>query len=162
MNQATPALVPRRRNGALWAGLALLLLTVLSNFPSLYFLKVPGLGVLLPWIGLLLPAIGVVFFIVAVRRASGQPQIFRGKVSGSILTAVSVLLLGFSVWIFFHVRAVPSSAGAPRIGQKAPEFTLKNTSGQTISLAQMLSIPIDSPSGKAPKAVLLVFYRGYW
>lgn len=161
MSQPTPALTQRRSNGALWTGSALIVLTVLSNFPSLYSLNIPGLAVL-PWISLLLPAIGVVFFIVGLRRAFGQPQIFRGKVLGSILTVVSALLFSLSVWGFFHARAVPASAGAPKVGQKAPEFTLTNTSGQQVSLAQLLSAPIDTASGKAPKAVLLVFYRGYW
>ncbi len=161
MSQASPAVMERRRNSALWIGTALLLLAVLSNVPSLYVLKVPGVG-LLPWISLLLPAIGVVFFVVGLKRAFGQPQVFRGKVVGSILTVVSVLFFALSVWFFLHLRAVPASTGAPKVGQKAPGFTLTNTSGQSVTLAQLLATPIDAASGKAPKAVLLIFYRGYW
>lgn len=44
---------------------------------------------------------------------------------------------------------------APRIGQPAPEFTLPDLNGKTISLAEF----------KGKKNVLLVFYRGwigYW
>ena len=39
-----------------------------------------------------------------------------------------------------------------KVGDKAPEFTLKNTKGQEISLVQLLS--------KRP--VVLGFYRGRW
>jgi peroxiredoxin len=172
MNQPMRALPQRRRNGALWAGSILTLLGVLSNF--LYFIRVPG-EKFFPWVNLLLPAIGLAFFLLGLKRAFGQPmmsrgsvslfgrpEVYRGKVSGSILTVIAVLLFGISVWGFFHARAVPASAGAPKIGQKAPDFTLTETSGQTVSLDQLLSAPIDSSSGKAPKAVLLVFYRGYW
>ncbi len=162
MSQASPAVIQRRHNSALWIGTILLVLAVLSNVPSLYVLKVPGVGLLLPWISLLLPALGVVFFVLGLRRAFGQPQVFRGKVLGSILTVVSVLFFALSVWLFVHLRAVPASAGAPKVGQKAPDFTLTNTSGQPVTLAQLLSTPIDAASGKAPKAVLLIFYRGYW
>jgi len=54
---------------------------------------------------------------------------------------------------------LPESKGAPKVGQKAPEFTLVDTSRKPVSLAELLSTPIN---GNAPKGVLLVFYRGYW
>lgn len=41
---------------------------------------------------------------------------------------------------------------AVKVGDKAPDFTLRNTSGQEVSLSQMLS--------KGP--VILSFYRGRW
>jgi len=153
-------MVQRRRNVLLWIGTALILLTVVSAIPQLYVLKLPP--VILPWLGLLLPALAVLCFVVGVGRAFKQPQTYRGKILGSILGVVAVLLFAGSVFLFSHVRDVPKSAAAPRIGQKAPDFTLKDTAGQPVSLTQMLSIPIDSTSGKAPKAVLLIFYRGYW
>jgi hypothetical protein len=165
----------RRRNGALWAGTIVTLLGVLSNF--LYFINAPG-QVSFPWLNVLLPAVGLFFFFVGLKRAFGPPQmsrgnasgsilfgqaqVYRGKISGSILTVIAVLFFGISVWGFFQARAIPASSGAPKIGQKAPDFTLTDTSGQTVSLAQLLSSPIDAASGTAPKAVLLVFYRGYW
>jgi len=39
-----------------------------------------------------------------------------------------------------------------KIGQTAPEFALENVEGQTVQLSKF--------HGK--KAVVLVFYRGYW
>jgi len=149
----------RRSNSALWWGLILTLLGVASNFPN-FFTSV-GASIF-PWLSLLLLGVGVLLLLLGLKRAFGQPQIFRGKVAGSILTLVSATLFGFSAWLFFHARDIPASAGAPKIGQKAPDFSLTNTSGQTVSLNQMLSQPIDSSTAAPPKAVLLVFYRGYW
>ena len=161
MNQPMPALSQRRRNLAILGGLIFILLTIASDVPSLYGLNVPGL-VLLPWINLALPALAVVFFIVALKRAFGHPDIYRGKAWGSILGVLSVLILALSIVGYRHVKDLPASTGAPRVGQKAPDFTLTDTSGNSVSLSQMLAAPIDAASGKAPKAVLLVFYRGYW
>ncbi len=164
MNQPIPAMgamYQRRRNRALFDGSVVMVLAILSNFPVLYALNFPGQG-LLPWISLALPAISVVFFIVALKRAFGQPERYRGKILGSILCVLSVLVLAGSVWGFHHAKDLPASSGAPQVGQKAPDFTLNDNSGKPVSLSQLLATPIDTTSGKAPKAVLLVFYRGYW
>jgi hypothetical protein len=161
MNQPMFALALRRRNAALFYGTVFMVLAVLSNFPVLYGLNFPGQAIL-PWVSLVLPAIGVLFFIVGLKRAFGQPEIYRGTILGSILTVVSVLLLAGSAWFSYHLKDLPASAGAPHVGQKAPDFSLSDTSGKTVSLSELLSTPIDTASAKAPKAVLLVFYRGYW
>jgi hypothetical protein len=148
----------RRRNSALWWGLILTLLGVAGN--SLYFFtSAPSV---FTWLSLLVSATGVVLLLLGLKRAFGQPQVFRGKIAGSILTVTSAIIFGLSTWLFFHARDVPVSAGAPKVGEKAPDFTLTNTSGQPVSLNQMLSLPFDSSTGARPKAVLLVFYRGYW
>lgn len=169
-----PDAIQRRSNSALWMGAILTLLGVLSNF--LYFINAPW-QTSFPWLNVSLPAIGLVFLLVGVKRAFappqmprkvsgsmlfGRPEVYRGKIAGPILTVLAVPLVAISVWGFFHARAVPASAGAPRVGQKAPDFTLNDTGGQPVPLAQLLSSPIDTASGKAPKALLLVFYRGYW
>jgi len=161
MSQPMPALAQRRRNRALFDGVIFIFLTILINVPVLYALKFPGQE-LLPWISLALPAIAVVFFMVGLKRAFGQPEIYRGKIVGSILGVLSVLMLAVSVWGYHHAKDLPPSSGAPRVGQKAPEFSLSDTSGKAMSLSELLSTPIDAASGKAPRAVLLVFYRGYW
>ena len=150
----------RRRNWALWLGTGLVLVGVAIGAPQVYALNVPQR--ILPWLGLVIPAAAVLCFVVGLLRAFKQPQIYRGRVLGSILGVVSLLLFAGSVWLHVHVRDVPASASAPKLGQKAPDFTLQNTSGQPVSLSQMLSTPIDTATGKTPKAVLLIFYRGYW
>lgn len=159
MSQPTPALAARRTNTALWTGALLVLLGILSNF--FVFWHIPG-QTIWPWVSLVLPGIGLVLLIVGLKRAFSQPQVFRGKISGSIITVVSVLSFALSVFGFVHARDVPSSGSAPKVGQRAPDFTLTNTSGQTVSLSQLLSTPVAATSGKGPKAVLLIFYRGYW
>jgi hypothetical protein len=148
----------RRRNWALWWGLIVTLLGVAGN--AVYFFS--SVSSVFPWLSLLVPVAGVVLLLLGLKRAFAQPQVFRGKVAGSILTVVSVLLFGLSTWLFVHARGVPVSAGAPKVGEKAPDFTMTNTSGQAVSLNQMLSLPLDSSTGTRPKAVLLVFYRGHW
>jgi hypothetical protein len=161
MNQPTPAWAQRRRNWALLYGTVFVVFGILSNFPGLYGLNPPW-DAMLPWVSLGLPAIGLILFIVGLKRAFGQPDIYRGTILGSILTAFSVLLLGGSVWFHHHLKDLPASAGAPHVGQKAPDFSLSDTNGKTVSLSELLSTPIDTASAKVPKAVLLVFYRGYW
>jgi peroxiredoxin len=70
------------------------------------------------------------------------------------------LVLAFFIFsIFVAARWLPASHGAPQVGQKAPDFTLTDTNGKSISLAELLASPIN---GKAAKGALLIFYRGYW
>jgi len=146
----------QRRNTALWAGFVLTITALLSQ--GLYFTRIPGQHIF-PWINLALAAVAVILLGMGLVRAFRQPQIYRGKVSGSIATVVSLAVLAFTVSLFVGVRAMPASPGAPRIGQKAPDFTLTDSNGQQVSLAQLLSTPIGTSK---PKAALLVFYRGYW
>jgi peroxiredoxin len=64
------------------------------------------------------------------------------------------------VFVIFVVgRSLPASKGAPQVGQRVPEFSLPDTSGRQVSLNELLTTRIN---GKAPKGVLLIFYRGYW
>jgi peroxiredoxin len=59
---------------------------------------------------------------------------------------------------FILPQHLPPSMGAPRVGQKAPDFTLADTESRSISLADLLSSPVN---GKAPRAVLLIFQMGH-
>jgi peroxiredoxin len=54
---------------------------------------------------------------------------------------------------------LPASTAAPQVGQKAPQFTLIDSNDRPVTLAQLLTEPINN---QPPKAVLLIFYRGYW
>lgn len=147
-----------RRNRALWAGFILTLVALLSNF-LVFRVAVPGESAIL-WLGLLLSAAGLVMLVIGVKRAFAQPQIYRGKISGIILTVVSLLLFALGAFGFYSARNLPLSSNAPKVGQRAPEFNLLDTDGKSVSLTQLLSAPMAG--GSHPKAVLLVFYRGYW
>jgi hypothetical protein len=145
----------RRTNSALWLGLLITVLGPLSNF--LYYSKVPA--AVLPWLNLAVPAIGLLLALTGVARAFRQPQLYRGKILGSIFAVLAALLFAGSVWLFIQVRDVPRSAGAPQVGQRVLDFTLPDSTSQPVSLAQLFSA---APGTAQPKALLLVFYRGYW
>lgn len=51
---------------------------------------------------------------------------------------------------------LPASEGAPKVGEKAPDFTLPDTEGRAVRLYDLLE-----QEGQ-PRWALLVFYRGYW
>ena len=142
----------------MWLGAFLLAAAILSN--GLFFAKVPGQQVL-PWLNLLLGAAAAAFCVMALQRSRNTPELRRGKAAGWTLSILSILLLAFSILSFIVARKLPSANGAPQVGQKAPDFTLRDTRGVPVTLAQLLSSPIPG-SAEKPKAVLLIFYRGYW
>jgi hypothetical protein len=77
------------------------------------------------WANLLLFAIGAALLLVGLFRAFGRPQVYRGRIFGSIFVTISFLLFAFfSYEIFYVLKQVPLSAQAPRVGEKAPEFSL--------------------------------------
>jgi uncharacterized membrane protein len=161
---------PRQRNWAPWLGLLFAVAAMLSN--AGFFIALPGQRAL-AWLGLVLIIVAIVCAVIGVMRAFRQPQVYRGKVSSSILGVLSLLICGLVAFGSFNARDLPSSAAAPQVGQKVPDFTLADTSGNKVSLDELLGraqgslaqgSPINSPylNSVRPKAVLLVFYRGYW
>jgi AhpC/TSA family len=106
-----------------------------------------------PWANLLLFGIGAALLLIGLFRAFGRPQLYRGKVFGPIFTVIAFALFAFFGYeIFYVLKQVPLSAQAPRIGEKAPEFTLSDQSGKNVALSDLLS----------PNGAILIFYRGYW
>jgi hypothetical protein len=76
------------------------------------------------------------------------------------VATLGVLVMAFFIFIaFIEARRLPASAGAPQVGQKAPDFTLTDANNKPVTLAELLTQPINN---KPPKGVLLIFYRGYW
>lgn len=149
----------RRINWPLWAGFLLTLLAAFSYFA--FFVKFPVTRDF-PWANLLLFLVAAVLVVMGIRRgfARNRAHPKRSKVVTSIVTTLSVVVFAFFIFaIFIAARWLPASTGAPHVGQRVPEFTLSDANDRQVSLNQLMSEPID---GKAPKGVLLVFYRGWW
>jgi hypothetical protein len=163
-----------RLNWQLWAGFLLSVFALLS-YPFVFVMFPVTRD--FPWANLLLFAIAAVLIVLGVRRgfAADRPRPTLSKVAASILATLIVAVLGLFIFSFFVVgRWMPASQGAPQVGQKAPDFTLTDTNGKPVSLSELLSSPINEATGnaralarnpqeaRAPKGVLLIFYRGYW
>ena len=184
--------ITRQRNWAPWIALLLALSALLSN--AGYFMGLPGQRAL-PWLSVALAIAALGCAAVGIMRAFRKPQVYGGKVSSPILGVLSLLICGLVAIAAVTSRALPSSAAAPQVGQKVPDFTLADTNGNKVSLDQLLgkadaatktvslvapprevmeslkkeklgmanqSSPVAAGSAAPPKAVLLVFYRGYW
>jgi len=140
----------RRWNWPIWVGFVVV---VAGLFSYGLFVRFPTTRDF-PWANFLLLGIGVALLIVGLFRAFGRPQVYRGKIFGSMFTAIAVLVVAFfSYEIFYVLRQVPASAGAPRVGQKAPDFILLDQNGKPVGLGDLLS---------GSRAVALIFYRGFW
>lgn len=139
----------RKWNWPLWVGF---IVAVGGLFSYEFFAQFP-ITRDFPWANLLLFAIGAALLMVGLFRAFGRPQLYRGKIFGSILTAIAIFLFGlFAYEIFYVLRQVPLSAQAPRVGEKAPEFSLPAQDGKQVALADLLS----------SNGAVLIFYRGHW
>lgn len=140
----------RNWNWPIWAGFVVV---VAGLFSYGIFARFP-ITRDFPWANLLLFGIGIALLLAGLFRAFGRPQIYRGKVLGSIFAAIAVVLVAlFSYEIFYVLRQVPASSGAPRIGQKAPDFILLDQNEKPVGLGDLLS---------NSKGVALIFYRGFW
>jgi len=149
----------RSWNWRIWIGFLLTLVAVASY--ALFVFKFP-ITRNVPWVTYLLFAVALVFLIAGLRRAFGQPTANRGKVAGPTLAILSLAVMAFFSWgTLVFSRQLPASKEAPKVGEKALDFSLPDTHGKTFTLSELLTTPL-SATGKPPRAVLLVFYRGYW
>jgi len=147
----------KRLNWQIWAGFVLSLVAALSY--EIVFAWWPVTRDV-PWANLILFAIAIVLLILGLRRAFKPDKGIISKIFSSLAAAFGLLLLtGLLFAVFVYGRWVPASAGAPQVGQKAPDFTLTDSNNKPVTLAQLLSEPINN---KPPRGVLLIFYRGYW
>ena len=154
-----PDAIANRRNSDPWWGLLFAVTSLLCN--AIFFASPAGQRAI-PWLSVVLAVVAVIFLARGLQQAFGQPQVYRGKALASVVALVSLLPIGMALFTFFHARALPTSAGAPKVGDKAPDFTLADTSGKAVALTDLF-VPAAGDAQVIPlKAVLLIFYRGYW
>ena len=149
----------KKVNWALWAGFLLSVISFLS-YPFL-FVRFP-LTRDFPWANLVLFVVAVALLVIGLRRAFSPQRShpLHSKIVATAFATISVAIVALFVFTFLIMaRWLPPSHGAPQVGQKAPEFSLADTSGRNVSLTEILSQPVN---GRAPAGALLIFYRGYW
>jgi len=150
MNSNMNAGAKKSWNWSLWTGF----LFVLAGFLSYTFFAQFPVTRDFPWANFFLFAVGGILVALGLFRAFGRPQMYRGKIFGPILATLGILMFGlFSYVLFYELRQLPPSTGAPRVGQRAPDFTLLDQDGKEVSVRDLLS---------KSKAVALIFYRGFW
>lgn len=144
-------------NWPVWAGFLLSLVAFVSYF--LVFVRFPVTRDF-PWANLLLFGAAAALLLVGVRRAFAAGRGVWSKAAGLVAAALGAAVFGLFIFsTFIMARQLPAAHGAPQVGRKAPDFSLHDSDGRTVSLSDLLSTPVN---GKAPRGVLLVFYRGYW
>jgi hypothetical protein len=104
-----------------------------------------------PWANLFLFAVAECLLAVGLRRAFAQHERFGGRISGSILTVLSVALFALFCFGTLYYARLPD--GALHAGDRAPDFSLKAADGKQMALGELL---------QNNRGVLLIFYRGYW
>jgi hypothetical protein len=148
--------VPRRRNLLPLVGFVVCAIGLLS-YP-LFFVQFP-LTRDLAWANWLLFALGLGLAGAGLRRAFRRPGAL-GRISAVVLASASVAVLGFFVFMTeIWSRDLPPAANAPAVGAKAPDLSLPDASGRTLTLGDLLAAPAAQEAGSW---LLLIFYRGHW
>jgi hypothetical protein len=141
----------RRFNWQVWIGFAIALFAAFSYLPLFINYTITRD---FPWVNLLLFGVAGCFLGVGLYRAFARPQEYRGKVSGTILGTLSLAICAlFCFGLFYVARSLPSGITALKVGQTAADFALPDTGGSPVKLSDLL---------RTKRAVLLIFYRGYW
>jgi len=145
----------RRWNLSIWAGF-LIVLAAPFAYPTLLIRLIDTHAA--PWAVFVLFGLGLGVTLFGLRRAIKEPLVYRGRIAGSILLTLGAACVAlFSTGLFYFARQVPPSNGAPRVGQKAPEFALPDKDGHLVTLASLFDTGADKVNG-----AVLIFYRGYW
>src|SRR6516165_6899663 len=112
--------VKRAWNWQIWTGFLLALAVIPVYF--VFFAKYP-ITRDVPWASWMMFTVAGWLLWTGVRRAFASSGVYRGKIAGPIL---AVLSLGAAVFFgyatLYASRQLPAAAGAPRVGEKAPEL----------------------------------------
>lgn len=134
----------------LWLGFVVAVFGAVSYIPI--FARFPGTRDV-PWVNLLFFVAAGSFLAIGLYRAFSQSERYRGKISGPILGALSLGLAALFCFGIYAARSLPPARTALRVGQRAPDFNLTGVDGKLATLSQLR---------QNKRAVLLIFYRGYW
>jgi|HubBroStandDraft_5_1064220.scaffolds.fasta_scaffold08263_1 hypothetical protein len=158
----------RSWNWRIWAGALVVIAGVVGY--QVYCVRVPALRDR-PWLNLPIILVGLVMIGVGLKRAFQQPELYRGKIFGSLvggLMAMLALFFCFAMFIASH-HILPVTKGAPQVGQVAPDFTLPDSKNEPVQLSALLSSSfagngdaVGAAGAGQTAGVLLIFYRGYW
>ena len=142
-----------RRNWLPLAGFVVCVVALMS-YPT-FFVGFPATRDV-PWVNWLLFALGLGLVGTGIARAFRARERYRGRIVGPILGLASLGVVAFFVFMTeVWSRQLPVSAGAPKVGEKAPDFTLPDPQGRPVRLS-------DLASESSGSWALLIFYRGYW
>jgi hypothetical protein len=143
----------RRINVSIWAGFLVVILAFVAEMTV--FVRFPVTRDT-PWAALSSCAAGLLLMARGLVRAYRQPALYRGRVAGPILGSVALALVAFFGYgLIVTARQLPASSGAPRVGRKAPVFTLPDRDGNPVALAELLG-------AEGVGGALLIFHRGHW
>ena len=162
MNQQehVPGPVKQAWNWQIWTGFLLALAATPAYF--LFFARFPVTRDM-PWATWFMFTLAGWLLWTGVGRSFASSGRHRGKIVGPILAFLSLgAAVFFGYATLYASRQLPAAAGAPRVREKAPEFTLADTSGKLVTMSTLLSEPMPGMAGQKPRGLLLVFYRGYW
>ena len=138
-----------KRNHLIWIGPLVVFTGLVSYF--MVFARFAALRDF-PWLNLPLVLLGAVLSAIGVRRAFSRPEIFRGKVLGSLGLALSLFLTAvFFAYVFWITYSLPVPSEATLALVEAPDFSLVSNTGETVRLSDFKG-----------RKVALVFYRGFW
>jgi hypothetical protein len=154
--------MPRQRNFHPLAGF-LVCLVAFASYP-LFFFRYPVTRDV-PWVNWLLFALGLALAGVGLLRPFRRPERYRGRIVAPILAVLSLGVAGlFLFGTLYASRQLPAAQHAPKVGEKAPDFTLPDSQGRPVRLSALLASPVAGAATRgAPGSwVLLIFYRGYW
>ena len=150
----------RRRNFLPLAGFLVCLVAFLSYF--LVFYQFPATRDV-PWANWLLFALGLALLAMGISRAFRRREIYRGRILGPVLGVLSVAILGLFLFATtVGSKDLPAAEGAPKVGEKVPDFTLQDAQGRSVRLYDLLGPKTGDTAGAPGSSVVLIFYRGYW
>lgn len=147
-------------NVILWVGFLVVLIGALSYKP--FFARFPSTRDV-PWVNMLISVVGIGMMGVGLKRAFQKADLYRGRVIGTVVAIAGVAVIGyFLLRVCYLERRLPISINAPRVGEKAPDLTLLDTDGNSITLSRLLASPAGSTGSSKTNGVVLIFYRGHW